>query len=69
MTTGIIDRSRLIFPGLARLYETFAPASYSFMRFSTGAVLVPHGIQKIMLGTAAALAPNIQTKMGVPLPL
>jgi putative oxidoreductase len=69
MTTGIIDRSRLIFPGLARLYETFAPASYSFMRFSTGAVLVPHGIQKIMLGTAVALAPNIQTKMGVPLPL
>jgi len=69
MTTGIIDRSRLIFPGLAGLYEKFAPASYSFMRFSTGAVLVPHGIQKLMLGTATALAPNIEKKMGVPLPL
>ena len=32
MTTGIIDRKRLIFPGLAGLYETFSPASYSFMR-------------------------------------
>jgi putative oxidoreductase len=69
MTTGLIDRSRLIFPGLAGLYETFAPASYSFMRFATGAVLVPHGIQKIMAGTAVALAPNIATKMGVPFPL
>ena len=64
-----IDRSRLIFPGLAGLYETFSPASYSFMRFSTGAVLVPHGIQKIMLGSAPALATTIGTKMGVPYPL
>jgi hypothetical protein len=47
---------RLIFPGLAGLYETFSPASYSFMRFATGAVLIPHGIQKIMLGSAANLA-------------
>jgi len=69
MTTGIIDRKRLIFPSLGALYEIFAPASYSFMRFATGAVLVPHGIQKIMLGTAVALAPNIEKNMGVPLPL
>ena len=59
MTTGIIDKKRLIFPGLAGLYETFSPASYSFMRFATGAVLVPHGIQKIMLGSAVNLATNI----------
>jgi putative oxidoreductase len=69
MPTGIVDRSRLIFPGLAGLYDTFAPASYSFMRFATGAVLVPHGIQKIMAGAAMALAPNIEKKMGVPAPL
>ncbi|MGH6977486.1 MAG: DoxX family protein [Stellaceae bacterium] len=48
MTQGIVDRKRLIFPGLAGLYETFSPVSYSFMRFATGAVLVPHGIQKIL---------------------
>jgi putative oxidoreductase len=69
MATGIIDRKRLILPGLGALYETFAPASYSFMRFATGAVLVPHGIQKIMAGSATALAPMIAKNMGVPLPL
>ena len=40
MTTGIIDKKRLIFPGLAGLYETFSPASYSFMRFATGAPFI-----------------------------
>jgi len=69
MTTGIVDRKRLIFPGLAGLYDLFAPASYSFMRFATGAVLVPHGIQKIMLGSAGALAPYIQKQMGLPYPM
>ena len=69
MTTGLVDKKRLIFPGLAGLYETFSPASYSFMRFATGAVLVPHGIQKIMLGSAVNLAPYIDKQMGVPYPL
>jgi len=69
MATGTIDKKRLIFPGLAGLYETFAPLSYSFMRFATGAVLVPHGVQKILLGSAATLAPYIQKQMGAPYPL
>ena len=69
MTTGIIDKKRLIIPGLAGLYETFSPASYSFTRFATGAVLVPHGIQKIMLGSVVNLAPYIDKNLGVPNPL
>ena len=69
MTAGIVDKKRLIFPGLAGLYEVFSPASYSFMRFATGAVLLPHGIQKIMLGSAVNLAPLIDKQMGVPYPL
>lgn len=69
MATGTIDKRRLIFPGLAGLYETFSPASYSFMRFATGAVLIPHGIQKIMLGSAVHLAPYIGKQMAVPYPL
>jgi len=69
MTTGIIDKKRLIFPGLAGLYETFSPASYSFMRFATGVVLLPHGIQKIMLGSAVNLAPFIDKQTGLPNPL
>jgi putative oxidoreductase len=46
-----IDRKRLIIPGLAGLYEQFAPLSYAFMRFATGAVLVPHGVQKVLSGS------------------
>ena len=65
MTPGTVDKKRLIFPGLAGLYEALSPASYSFMRFATGAVLVPHGIQKIMLGSAVNLAPYIDKQMGV----
>jgi putative oxidoreductase len=66
MTSGMIDKSRLVFPGLAGLYEAFSPASYSFMRFATGAVLVPHGIQKIMMGVN--LVPYIDKQLGLPFP-
>jgi putative oxidoreductase len=38
---------RLVFPWLAKLYGAFSPYSYAFMRFSTGAVLFPHGVQKV----------------------
>lgn len=69
MTQGIVDRSRLIFPGLAGLYETFSPASYSFMRFAAGAVLLPHGIQKLMNFSWNTLAPYIDKVMGAPYPM
>ena len=39
--------TRLIIPGLGGLYRRFAPMSYAFMRFATGAVLFPHGVQKV----------------------
>ena len=39
------------------------------MRFATGAVLVPHGVQKIILGSAVNLAPFIDKQMGLPNPL
>ena len=68
MTQGTVDRNRLIFPGLAGLYETFSPASYSFMRFAAGAVLLPHGIQKTMTFAWDRLAPMIDKTMGVPFP-
>jgi putative oxidoreductase len=68
MAQGIIDRNRLIFPGLAGIYESFSPAAYSFMRFAAGAVLVPHGIQKIVNGAAPGLASNIDKVMGLPEP-
>jgi putative oxidoreductase len=42
--------SRSVIPGLGRIYDRLAPYSYAFMRFCTGAILAPHGIQKLFFG-------------------
>jgi putative oxidoreductase len=42
-----IDRRRLIIPALGKIYEAGAPYSYAFIRFATGAILFPHGFQKV----------------------
>src|SRR6202521_3886506 len=54
-----VESKRLVFPGLAGLYQRFSPYSYAVMRFAAGAVLVPHGIQKIVLGSAEGLSKAI----------
>jgi putative oxidoreductase len=46
--TADVDSKRLYIPGLAGLYELGAPYAYDFMRFAAGAVLAPHGIQKLL---------------------
>jgi putative oxidoreductase len=61
------DTRRLIFPGLARIYRPLAPLSYAFMRFAAGAVLFPHGVQKIFFASAARYADNIAAH-GLPFP-
>ncbi len=48
MSEDSVDPKRLVFPGLAGLYQSGANLAYAFMRFSTGAVLLPHGIVKLM---------------------
>jgi putative oxidoreductase len=48
MSEESVDPKRLVFPGLATLYQAGSPFAYGFMRFCTGAVLVPHGIVKLM---------------------
>jgi len=60
-----IDRQRLIVKGMSGIYETFAPYSYAFMRFVTGAILVPHGVVKVMSGDIARYTANIGGK-GLP---
>jgi putative oxidoreductase len=44
METG---RENLIIPALGPFYEATSPYAYALMRFATGAVLVPHGVQKV----------------------
>ena len=60
-----IDRQRLIVPGMAGVYQRFAPYSYAFMRFITGAILVPHGLQKVFGASIDRFATNIGGK-GIP---
>jgi putative oxidoreductase len=60
-----IDRQRLILPAMAGVYESFAPYSYAFMRFVTGAILVPHGIQKVFTASIDRYITTIGGK-GIP---
>ncbi len=63
-----VESQRLIIPSLAGLYESGAPYAYAFMRFATGAVLAPHGIQKLLHSSIVQFAPNIGGK-GLPFPI
>lgn len=67
MTTDI-DKRRLFVPALGNLYAALAPYSYAFMRFSAGAIMVPHGVQKLVYGTAVNTASGMTAK-GFPFPL
>jgi putative oxidoreductase len=66
MSEESIDSKRLLFPGLAGLYQAGSPFAYGFMRFCTGAVLVPHGIQKLMVLPPTRYAENI-AQHGIPM--
>lgn len=55
---------RYLIPALGKFYETLAPYSYAFMRFCTGAILAPHGIQKLFFGGVAGNTIAI-TKLGL----
>jgi putative oxidoreductase len=68
-TTGHIDRTRLLIPGLAGLYESVAPYSYALIRFIAGAILLYHGYNKLFGGIIGMVAQNVVTPMGLPDPL
>lgn len=58
---------KLIFPALAGFYRSVSPFAYALMRFATGAVLVPHGVQKILNVPIDKFASIIAGK-GLPFP-
>jgi putative oxidoreductase len=68
MDDATVDRSKLIIPALAPAYEKLGPFAYALMRFSAGAILVPHGIQKIMNNWVEKGAGNIE-QAGLPFPM
>lgn len=62
-----IDADRLIIPAFAGIYQRFAPLSYALMRFSAGAVLLPHGVQKVLFTSLPRMGGNIAAH-GLPVP-
>ena len=62
---AVHDQPKLFFPGFAGFYGRFSPFSYALMRFAAGAILMPHGVQKILNTPIAKFAPNIAAK-GLP---
>jgi len=63
-----VEPDRLIFPRLGRLYRRLSPLSYAFMRFGTGAVLFPHGVDKLFSGSTEAASRGI-AQHGLPFAL
>ena len=59
MVDDTFETGHLIFPGLAKFYGRFAPLSYAFMRFAAGAVLFPHGVQKVFFAPVQRYADTI----------
>lgn len=71
--TGTVDRSKLIIPAVAPLYEGLSCIAYPLMRIVIGGFLIPHGMQKLFgLFGGAGMEGVIAgfTKMGLePAPL
>lgn len=66
---GQIDSRRLIFPGLASLYQSVAPYSYAIIRFISGAILVYHGYGKLFVSGVGPVAEHVVTPLGLPMPM
>lgn len=62
-----IEPQKLIFPGLAGLYQRYSQYAYAFVRFSAGAVLFPHGVQKVLFLSINQYVQTIGSK-GLPMP-
>ena len=63
MATGRMEHARLLFPGLQGFYDALAPYMYPLFRFTVGALLVPHGVIKLMNG-ADKFAPGL-ARLGI----
>jgi putative oxidoreductase len=53
MTSIEARRSTPIIPFVAPLYKALEPYAYTLIRIAAGAIFVPHGVQKLLLGGAS----------------
>lgn len=58
------SQTKLIFPGLAGLYETLQPIAYALVRVIVGIMFIMHVQGKFHAG-AAAIAANVMAKNGL----
>jgi len=65
--TTTIESEKLFIPGMAGFYRCVSPLGYALMRFATGAILVPHGVQKVLYRSVAEYGKVIAAK-GLPAP-
>src|SRR5258708_5181350 len=54
----------LMFPALRPFYERVAPYIYPLVRFTAGALIIPHGYTKVTAGVAAVAA-NVLARRGI----
>jgi putative oxidoreductase len=59
MSSVVAPRAAPIVPAFARLYRPLEPYAYTLIRAATGAIFVPHGIQKLFLGGASGVLGNL----------
>jgi putative oxidoreductase len=68
MANDHAESRQLIIPDLAGLYASLSPYSYALMRFSVGAVLVPHGLRNLFYGGLGGTADVIAGGASLPAP-
>src|ERR1700691_4351728 len=54
----MVDRRRLVVPGVGGLYEALAPYSFTLIRVALGLILIPHGFGKLFLSDAVPASRN-----------
>jgi putative oxidoreductase len=54
MSSIAAPRSAALVPWAARIYRPLEPYAYTLIRAATGAIFIPHGIQKLFLGGATS---------------
>jgi putative oxidoreductase len=53
-----IDTERLLFPSLAKFYNSLNPYVWPFLRIVLGLWMIPHGYPKVFLGDAVPTSKN-----------
>jgi putative oxidoreductase len=59
------NRPRLVFPRLETFYQSISGLAYPFIRFVTGAMLVPHGWRKFVDGGTQRAVIELFHKLGL----